>query len=44
MLQSRFIESLKWLAGKGWTFDLIVDARSGGMWQLREAREVLRVV
>lgn len=44
MLQTGFIESLKWLGTRGLTFDLGVDARSGGMWQLMEACEMLRLV
>ncbi|KAL4811111.1 hypothetical protein BDV18DRAFT_5514 [Aspergillus unguis] len=41
MLQPAFIEGLKWLGRKGLTFDLGVDARSGGIWQLEEAVELL---
>lgn len=44
MLQPAFIESLKWLGKRGLTFDLGVDARSAGIWQLREACEMLRLV
>ena len=33
----RFIDSLRWLGRNGYTFDLGVDARSGGLWQLQEA-------
>lgn len=41
MLQPEFIEGLKWLGRKGLTFDLGVDARSGGIWQLKEAVEMM---
>ena len=44
MLQPRFIESLKWLGNNGLAFDLGVDARNGGIWQLREACEMLRLL
>ncbi|KIW34499.1 uncharacterized protein PV07_01275 [Cladophialophora immunda] len=37
MLQEQFIEGLQWLGGHGLTFDLGVDARSGGIHQLQEA-------
>ncbi|KAL4934038.1 uncharacterized protein BDV17DRAFT_286834 [Aspergillus undulatus] len=41
VLQPGFIEGLKWLGRRGLTFDLGVDARQGGIWQLVEAREML---
>ncbi|KAJ4535730.1 L-rhamnono-gamma-lactonase [Exophiala dermatitidis] len=41
MLQPQFIESLKWLGEQGLTFDLGVDARSGGLHQLQEACKML---
>ncbi|KAA8642104.1 hypothetical protein EYZ11_001209 [Aspergillus tanneri] len=44
MLQSDFIEGLKWLGRQRLTFDLGVDARQGGLWQLREAVDMLRRV
>ncbi|KAL4996046.1 hypothetical protein BDV10DRAFT_187533 [Aspergillus recurvatus] len=44
MLQPAFIEGLKWLGRKGLTFDLGVDARQGGIWQLEEAVEMMRRV
>lgn len=44
MLQPSFIESLKWLGNNELSFDLGVDARSGGIWQLREACEMLRLL
>ena len=37
MLHHGFIEGLKWLGRKGYTFDLGVDQRRGGRWQLEEA-------
>jgi L-rhamnono-1,4-lactonase len=43
-LEPGFIDGLKWLGEKGLTFDLGVDARKGGMWQLREACEMLRLI
>lgn len=42
MLQSDFIAGLKWLGKQGLTFDLGVDARQGGLGQLREAVEMIR--
>lgn len=44
MLQPEFIESLRWLGKHSLTFDLGVDARSGGLDQLRDACEMLRRV
>jgi L-rhamnono-1,4-lactonase len=44
MLQPEFIESLKWLGARGLSFDLGIDARNGGMWQLKEACEMLKLV
>jgi L-rhamnono-1,4-lactonase len=44
MLQPDFIEGLKWLGRQGLTFDLGVDARQGGIWQLEEAVEMMRSV
>lgn len=44
MLQDGFVQGLKWLGKKGLVFDLGVDARSGGLWQLREAVETMRRV
>jgi len=41
MLRGRFIEGLKWLGRKKYTFDLGVDHRSGGIWQLDEAIEMI---
>lgn len=42
MLSSGFIESLRWMGRSGFTFDLGVDARSGGLWQLQEAVEMIK--
>ncbi|KAH8432627.1 uncharacterized protein LDX57_010254 [Aspergillus melleus] len=42
MVQPDFIAGLKWLGEQGLTFDLGVDARQGGLAQLREANEMLR--
>ncbi|RAH87125.1 amidohydrolase family protein [Aspergillus japonicus CBS 114.51] len=44
MGQAGFVEGLRWLGRQGLAFDLGVDARQGGMWQLREAAEMLRGV
>ncbi|KAL4920332.1 hypothetical protein BDW62DRAFT_15950 [Aspergillus aurantiobrunneus] len=44
MLQPAFIEGLKWLGRRGLAFDLGVDARQGGIWQLEEAAEMMRRV
>jgi L-rhamnono-1,4-lactonase len=41
MLQDGFVGSLRWLGRLGLTFDLGVDARSGGLGQLREAVEMM---
>ena len=44
LLQQEFINGLKWLGKEGLTFDLGVDARQGGLWQLREAVEMMERV
>ncbi|GKZ32339.1 hypothetical protein AbraIFM66950_001664 [Aspergillus brasiliensis] len=44
MLQPDFIEGLKWLGQQQLAFDLGVDARQGGLWQLREAAEMMNKV
>ncbi|PWY69537.1 amidohydrolase family protein [Aspergillus heteromorphus CBS 117.55] len=44
MLQSGFVDGLKWLGQRNLVFDLGVDARQGGLWQLREAAEMMRMV
>ncbi|OOF93809.1 hypothetical protein ASPCADRAFT_209056 [Aspergillus carbonarius ITEM 5010] len=44
MLEADFIEGLKWLGRKQLIFDLGVDARQGGLWQLREAAEMMKKV
>ena len=44
MLEPDFIQGLKWLGENDFSFDLGVDARSGGLHQLREACEMLRRV
>lgn len=41
MLQPGFIEGLRWLGEHGYAFDLGVDQRSGGLWQLHEAIEMI---
>jgi L-rhamnono-1,4-lactonase len=44
MTAGGFVDGLKWLGEEGFVFDLGVDARSGGLGQLREAVEMLRRV
>jgi L-rhamnono-1,4-lactonase len=41
MLQPQFVEGLRWLGQQGFAFDLGVDARQGGLHQLREAVEMI---
>ncbi|KAL8961070.1 MAG: hypothetical protein Q9193_002318 [Seirophora villosa] len=41
MLSDGFIDSLKWMGRNDYAFDLGIDARSGGLWQLREAFEMI---
>ncbi|KAI9880779.1 MAG: hypothetical protein M1830_000215 [Pleopsidium flavum] len=41
MLEERFVEGLKWLGWNRYTFDLGVDYRSGGIWQLDEAIKMI---
>ncbi|EXJ55147.1 hypothetical protein A1O7_08072 [Cladophialophora yegresii CBS 114405] len=41
MLDPQFIEGLQWLGSQNLTFDLGVDARSGGLGQLEEACEMM---
>lgn len=41
MLQPKFVDGLRWLGRQGLTFDLGVDARQGGLHQLREAVEMM---
>lgn len=42
MLSQGFIDGLKYLGRRGLTFDLGVDARQGGLWQLKEAVEMMK--
>lgn len=42
MLRNDFIEGLRWLGRSGFVFDLGVDQRSGGDWQLGEVAELVR--
>lgn len=44
MLEQRFIDAISWLGREGLTFDLGVDARQGGLGQLREAVEMMERV
>jgi L-rhamnono-1,4-lactonase len=41
MLEERFVEGLKWLGKEGFRFDLAIDQRSGGTWQLEDAVQML---
>lgn len=41
MLADGFVQSLRWMGQNGFAFDLGVDARSGGLWQLREAVQMI---
>jgi L-rhamnono-1,4-lactonase len=36
-----FVDGVKWLGRKGYVFDLGVDQRSGGLWQLEAAVEMI---
>lgn len=36
MMQPKFIQSLNWLSENGFVFDLGIDLRSGGLWQVEE--------
>jgi len=42
MLAEKLIEGLKWMGNRGLVFDLTVDCRSTGLWQLEEAVEMVR--
>lgn len=42
MLQPKFIESLNWLAEKGYVFDLGLDIRSDGIWHLEEFVQLIK--
>lgn len=44
MLQPGVVDGLRWLGQEGLAFDLGVDARSGGLGQLREAVEMMERV
>lgn len=44
MLRDKFIEGLKWLGRERLTFDLGVDARQGGLGQLREAVQMMGAI
>lgn len=41
MLATGFVDALRWLGEQGFAFDLGVDARQGGLGQLREAVEMM---
>lgn len=42
MLDESFIDSLKWMGEEGYVFELTVDCRGKGLWQLEEAVELLK--
>ncbi|KAL8826289.1 MAG: hypothetical protein Q9170_007461 [Blastenia crenularia] len=42
MSSDRFIDSLRWMGRNDYAFDLGIDARSGGIWQLNEATEMIQ--
>lgn len=44
MIQSNFVQALKWLDDNNFVFDWGIDLRSGGLWQFEETIEVLRQV
>lgn len=44
MLEEAFIDSLKWMGEEEYVFELTVDCRSVGLWQLEESVELLRRV
>lgn len=44
MLDGAFIDSLKWMGEEGYVFELTVDCRSVGLWQLEESVELLKRV
>lgn len=44
MLQHEFIDSLVWMGKQGLVFDLGIDQRSGGIWQLDEAIAMIEQV
>ena len=44
MLQAEFVDGLRWLGEQHYSFDLGVDYRSGGLWQLDEAVEMIQKV
>lgn len=41
MLSSEFVDALRWLGREGLAFDLGIDARQGGLHQLREAVDMM---
>ena len=42
MLTTSFVDGLRWLGRRGYSFEVGIDVRSGGMWQLEEAVEMVR--
>jgi L-rhamnono-1,4-lactonase len=44
MVQTGFVEGMKWLGSHGFVFDLGIDFRQAGAWQLEEAAEMLEAV
>ena len=44
MLDDKFVQGVKWLGEQGLLFELGIDARQGGLWQLHEAVKLLEKV
>lgn len=43
MLEAKFIESLRWMGTHGYAFDLGIDQKDGGRWQLDEAIRMMEL-
>ncbi|KAF8247347.1 hypothetical protein K440DRAFT_584688, partial [Wilcoxina mikolae CBS 423.85] len=44
MTEEGFVDGLRWVLQRGWVFELGVDVRSGGVWQLEKAVEVMKTL
>ncbi|RPB08972.1 hypothetical protein P167DRAFT_538944 [Morchella conica CCBAS932] len=42
MLDDAFVDSLRWMGQQSYVFELTVDCRSVGLWQLEEAAEMVK--
>jgi L-rhamnono-1,4-lactonase len=42
MLDDAFVDSLRWMGQQSYVFELTVDCRSVGLWQLEEAAEMIK--